>query len=79
MCLDTVGRVVDSGAGVAHVAFDGTLRTISLVLLEADGIAVQPGDWLLSHTGLATQRLDPTVAEAMIAQVAAMRESEVDS
>lgn len=79
MCLDTVGRVVGLDGDIAQVAFEGAQRTISLVLLDADGIAVQPGDWLLTHTGLAVQRLDPAVAEAMLAEVTAMRESEVES
>ena len=57
MCFDTVGRVLDVADAQARVACDGTARTVSLVLLQADGIAVRPGDWVRSHTGLAVERL----------------------
>jgi hydrogenase assembly chaperone HypC/HupF len=76
MCFDTVGQVLTTARGEARVAFEGTERTISLVLLETDGIAVQPGDWVRSHTGLAVERLDAAAAQAEIAAARAMQESE---
>jgi len=78
MCLDTVGRVLASDGGTARVDFDGTQRSISLVLLQAEGVAIAPGDWLRTHTGLAVEQLDPTDAMAMVAEARAMRRSEVD-
>ena len=76
MCFDTVGQVRAAAGGEARVAFGGTERTISLVLLQADGVAIAPGDWIRSHTGLAVERLDPAVAQAELAAARAMRESE---
>ena len=76
MCFDTVGQVLAATGGEARVAFDGTERTVSLVLLQADGVAVVPGDWVRSHTGLAVERLDPAAAPAELAAARAMRESE---
>ncbi len=77
MCLDNVGRVLATDGELARVAFDEVQRTVSLVLLQADGVSVEPGDWLLTHTGLAVQRLDPHAARRMVAEVRAMRDSEV--
>ncbi len=77
MCLDTVGRVVATDGQMARVAFDGIERDISCVLLAADGVPVAPGDWLLTHTGLAVQRLDADTAEQMVDQMRTMRDSEV--
>jgi hydrogenase assembly chaperone HypC/HupF len=76
MCFDTVGQVLAATGGEARVAFDGIERTVSLVLLQADGVAVAPGDWVRSHTGLAVERLHPAAAQAELAAARAMRESE---
>ena len=76
MCFDSVGQVLAAAGGEARVSFDGSQRTISLALLQADGIAVQQGDWIRSHTGLAVERLDPAAALAELAEARAMRESE---
>ncbi len=73
MCLDTVGRVVSTDGAVARVDFEGARRSISLVLLCADGVPVAAGDWLRTHTGLAVERLDPGLAEAMVAQARTIR------
>lgn len=73
MCLDTVGRVIDIDGDVARVEFGDVRRSISLVLLQADEVAVGPGDWLRTHTGLAVERMDPDVAEALVAETAAVR------
>jgi hydrogenase assembly chaperone HypC/HupF len=73
MCLDTVGRVIDIDGDVAQVAFGGVRRSISLVLLRADEVAVGPGDWLRTHTGLAVERMDPYVAEALAAEAGVVR------
>lgn len=73
MCFDTVGRVLTVADAQARVAFDGTARTVSLVLLQADDVAVRPGDWVRSHTGLAVERLDPAAAAAEIAEAQGVR------
>lgn len=73
MCLDTVGRVIATDGDVAQVAFGDTRRSVSLVLLRADEVAVAPGDWLRTHTGLAVERMEPAAAEALVAEAGAMR------
>lgn len=73
MCLDTVGRVIATDGDVAQVAFGDARRSISLVLLRADEVTVAPGDWLRTHTGLAVERMEPAIAEALVAEAGAMR------
>lgn len=66
MCLDTVGRVLSlPQPQLADVQFTGAVRRISLVLLAAENVTVQPGDWLRTHTGLATEVLTPDEASRM--------------
>jgi len=60
MCMETIARVIelapeDAATAVADV--DGATRRISLAMLTVQGIAVQPGDWLLAHTGIAIEVL----------------------
>lgn len=76
MCFETVGRVValpEGEPGTALVDLDDTLRRISLVVLDVDGIPVAKGDWLLTHTGLAVAKLTPAHAHELIEQRRAMR------
>ena len=73
MCLDTGGRVIDIDGDVARVEFGAVRRSISLVLLRADEVAVGPGDWLRTHTGLAVERMDPDVAAALATEAGAVR------
>ena len=57
MCNEVIGQVVevpDRPGGVAVVRVGESLRRVSLVLLELDGVQAVPGDWVRSHTGLAT-------------------------
>lgn len=66
MCLDTVGQVVGlPESQLAEVQFTDAVRQISLVLLAAEDIDVRPGDWLRTHTGLATQVLTDAEASRM--------------
>lgn len=69
MCFQTVGQVLavpDEQPGTADVDFDGTVRRVSLVMLDIDGIRIGPGDWLMTHTGLAVQRLAESDARDLI-------------
>lgn len=61
MCVSLPARVVevDRGRGAATVDVDGARRTVSLVVLDFDGRAVRPGDWVLVHTGFAVSVLEP--------------------
>ena len=57
MCLAYpahVRSVVD--AATAEVTVLGRTQSVVLLALDADG-PIQPGDWLLVHSGLAIQRL----------------------
>lgn len=71
MCIEVVGQVVslpDGEDGVALIDIGGSIRRVSLVILRLDDIPVAPGDWLLSHTGLAVAVLEPEHAAEIVAQ-----------
>ena len=69
MCVSMPARVlsVDRGGHEAVVDVDGTERRVSLVVLTLDGRTVEPGAWLLVHTGLAVETLDPADAAELVA------------
>jgi hydrogenase assembly chaperone HypC/HupF len=75
MCTSVIGQVrtVDAGGGKAALDVDGEVRTVSLVTLELEGIAVVPGDWVHVHTGFAVEVLDPGEACALVAEQRAAR------
>ena len=60
MCLSMPARVlaVDSAGREASVEIDGAERRVSLAVLTLEGRTVEPGAWLLVHTGLAVETLD---------------------
>jgi hydrogenase expression/formation protein HypC len=61
MCLAIPGRIieyVDEANRLASVDVAGVRRTINVGLLDADGPAVGPGDWVLIHVGFAMSRID---------------------
>lgn len=60
MCLGeyaTVVELTDRGHAVARFA-DGTLRDVSLAVLVAEGITVEPGDTVAVSIGMALHRVD---------------------
>ncbi|WP_030172098.1 HypC/HybG/HupF family hydrogenase formation chaperone [Spirillospora albida] len=58
MCLEQIGRVSAlSGDGTAVAVFEGIERSVSLVVLDAEGVPLAPGDWLAAHSGIAVRRL----------------------
>lgn len=63
MCLADVAPVVGVDGSFATVELAGRLSRVSLAALALDGSDVQVGDWVLVHTGLAVELMDP--AEAM--------------
>lgn len=71
MCLSDLGPVlsIDDEAGTAEVDLAGRTSKVSLAPLVLDGTQVEPGDWLLVHTGLAVELLDAADA----AEIAASR------
>jgi hydrogenase expression/formation protein HypC len=67
MCLAIPGQVVeivDEANRLARVDVAGVRRTINIGLLDADGTAVGPGDWVLIHVGFAMSRIDEAEARA---------------
>jgi hydrogenase assembly chaperone HypC/HupF len=69
MCLSMPARVlaVDRAGREAVVEVDGAERRVSLVVLTLDGRSVEPGTWLLVHTGLAVETLGPDDAAELVA------------
>jgi len=60
MCLAVPGKVVEVKGDKALVDFGGVKREVMLTLL---GEKVQPGTYVLVHTGYAIQVLDQEEAE----------------
>ena len=67
MCLAIPGQIleiVDDANRLAKVDVAGVRRTINIGLLDADGAAAVPGDWVLIHVGFAISRVDEEEARA---------------
>ncbi len=75
MCLAIPGRimeVVDESNRLARVDVAGVQRTVNIALLDADGVSVEPGDWVLIHVGFALSRVDEAEAEATLSLLRGM-------
>ncbi len=81
MCLSMPARVlnVDGAGREAVVDVDGTERRVSLAVLTLDGRRVERGTWLLVHTGLAVEILEPEDAAELLALHRAMHVTQEDS
>ena len=69
MCLAIPGRIleiVDEGTRLAKVDVAGVQRTINVGLLDAEGDAAEPGDWVLIHVGFALSKVDEEEAAATL-------------
>ncbi len=69
MCLAIPGRVVelvDELNRIAEVDVAGVRRKVSVGLLDAEGGAAQPGDWVLIHVGFAISKVDEREALATL-------------
>jgi hydrogenase expression/formation protein HypC len=67
MCLAIPGQiveVVDDERRLAKVEVAGVRRSVNIGLLDADGIGVGPGDWVLIHVGFAISQVDEDEARA---------------
>jgi hydrogenase expression/formation protein HypC len=67
MCLAIPGQIleiVDETNRLAKVDVAGVRRTINIGLLDADGAAAAPGDWVLIHVGFAISQVDEEEARA---------------
>jgi hydrogenase expression/formation protein HypC len=75
MCLAIPGQVleyVDDANRLARVDVAGVQRTVNVALLDADGIGVEPGDWVLIHVGFALSKVDEGEAEATLGLLRSM-------
>jgi hydrogenase expression/formation protein HypC len=69
MCLAIPGQVVevvDEENRLATVEVAGVRRTVNIGLLDVDGAAASPGDWVLIHVGFALSRIDEDEAHATL-------------
>ncbi len=69
MCLAIPGlvvEVVDEVNRLAKVDVAGVQRTVNIGLLDAEGEAAGPGDWVLIHVGFALSKVDEEEAAATL-------------
>ena len=69
MCLAIPGQVlelVDEENRLARVDVAGVVRNVNVALLDRDGDAAAPGDWVLIHVGFALSKLDEEEATATL-------------
>ena len=59
MCLAIPAQVVSVKDKTAIVDFGGVKRSVSIVMLEK----LEPGDYVIVHTGYAIQKMDQKEAE----------------
>ncbi len=67
MCLAIPGQVmevVDEQNRLARVDVAGVQRNVNIGLLDRDGEAAVPGDWVLIHVGFAMSKIDEQEAQA---------------
>lgn len=66
--MSRLHRVVGGGEGTVDVEdLEGTVHRVSLLAL--DGPVPEVGEWLVVHSGYAIDRVDPTEAEVVAAEV----------
>jgi hydrogenase expression/formation protein HypC len=69
MCLAIPGQVievVDEPNRLAKVEVAGVRRTVNIGLLDVEGTAAAPGDWVLIHVGFALSKVDEDEAHATL-------------
>ena len=59
VCLAIPAQVVSIDGNTATVDFGGVKRSVSIALLEK----IEPGDYVIVHTGYAIQKMDQKEAE----------------
>ena len=67
MCLAIPGQVVevvDAENRLAKVDVAGVRRNVNVGLLDEEGEAAVPGDWVLIHVGFAISKVDEEEATA---------------
>ena len=84
MCLAIPGQileVVDEENSLARVDVGGVQRSVNVGLIDLEGRAAQPGDWVLIHVGFALSRIDEEEALAtrrLLEQMGADYEQELE-
>jgi hydrogenase expression/formation protein HypC len=84
VCLAIPGQIietVDEANRLAKVEVAGVHRNVSIALLDSDGEAVGPGDWVLIHVGFAISKVDEDEALAtrrLLEQMGAEYEQELE-
>lgn len=61
MCVATPGRIVEIEGNTAKVDFSGNIVRVNVSLVDAS-----VGDYVLTHAGMAIEKLDPDKAEELI-------------
>ncbi len=81
MCLSMPARVleVDDAGREAVVDIGGAEKLVSLAVLSLEGRSVERGTWLLVHTGLAVETLDPGDAAELVALHRSLHEEKGES
>jgi hydrogenase expression/formation protein HypC len=75
MCLAIPGQViefVDAPNRLARVDVAGVIRTVNVGLLDREGDAAVPGDWVLIHVGFALSKVDEDEAAATLRMLRGM-------
>jgi hydrogenase expression/formation protein HypC len=75
ICLAIPGQiveVVDDANRLAKVDVAGVQRNINIGLLDEDGTAAVPGDWVLIHVGFAMSKIDEEEARATLGMLQRM-------
>ena len=84
MCLAIPGQVVeviDEENRLATVDVAGVRRAVNIGLLDVEGQAAGPGDWVLIHVGFALSKIDQHEAQAtleLLEQMGAEYEQELE-
>jgi hydrogenase expression/formation protein HypC len=63
---------VDEPNRLARVDVAGVVRTVNVGLLDRDGDAAEPGDWVLIHVGFALSKVDELEAAATLRMLQGM-------
>lgn len=61
MCVATPGRVLSIDGDTARVDFSGNIISVNISLVDAG-----PGDYVLTHAGMAIEKLDPASAQELM-------------
>jgi len=61
MCVAVPGRVLEIEGNVARVDFFGNVVKVNVSLVDA-----KPGDYVLTHAGVAIEKLDPDRADELV-------------